>query len=155
MPEDKTPADGALTKAKLDPVDSAHTDAVPVPQVVTPPQTIAPIQFNQQVNLSIQQIPSSAWDRLSSDQVLEISKAIIAQTDAADKRQFDYAMEDIRRSSLGKRIAIASGSVVAIVGYAVSGYLAAHGQALVAACIAAPITTVLAVIVGNRFLDNN
>jgi hypothetical protein len=140
-------------------VAPASTKADPVEGVqlppLKPPQTIAPIQFNTQVNLSIQQIPTSAWDRLSSEQILEVSKQIIAQVDAADKRQFDYAMEEIRRSSSGKRIAIVCGSLVTAVGYAISGYLATHGQSLIAACIAAPITTVLAVLVGNRFLDRS
>ena len=96
-----------------------------------PPQTIAPVQFNQQVNLSIQQIPTSAWDKLSSEQIL-VSGQIIAQVDAADKRQFVYAMEKSRSSS-GKRMAIICGSVVTAVGYSISGYLASHGQSMVAA----------------------
>lgn len=129
----------------------------PTPEVqlppLRPPQTIAPVQFNQQVNLSIQQIPSSAWDRLSAEQIMEVSKQIISQVEAADKRQYDYAMEDIRRSSAGKRMAVICGSLVTAAGYSIAGYLAAHGQSLVAACIVLPITTVLAVIVGNRFLD--
>jgi hypothetical protein len=120
-----------------------------------PPQTIAPVQFNQQVNLSIQQIPTSAWDKLSSEQILEVSKQIIGQVDAADKRQYEYAMEEIRHSSSGKRMAVICGSVVTAAGYLISGYLAAHGQSLVAACISLPITTVLAVLVGSRFIDRS
>lgn len=155
MPENDTENGGALAPAKARVEgEQPATSEITLPSV-KPPQTIAPIQFNQQVNLSIQQIPPSAWDRLTAEQIMDISKAIIKQADAADQRQYDYAMEDIRRSSAGKRMAVVCGSLVTAAGYGIAGYLAAHGQSLVAACIVLPITTVLAVIVGNRFLDRS
>lgn len=135
-------------------VDQPSLEGVQLPPL-KPPQTIAPVQFNQQVNLSVQQIPTSAWDKLSAEQILHISQQIIAQVDAADKRQYEYAMEEIRRSSSGKRTAIICGCVVTAVGYLISGYLATKGEGLVAACISLPITTVLAVLVGNRFIDRS
>ena len=145
MPEDITNGDGAA-----DLTTSPDTQALPP---VVPPHTSAPVQFNQQLNLSIQQIPTSAWDRLTPAQVVDISKTIIGQIDASDKRHFDYAMEEIKRSSAGKRVSIVCGSVVALLGYGITGYLAMHGHDLIAMAIALPITTVLAVIIGRRFLD--
>jgi hypothetical protein len=129
---------------------SAQSQVMPP---VVPPQTAAPVQFNQQVNLSIQQIPSSAWDRLSPEQVVDISKTIISQLDATDKRHYEYAIEEIRRSSAGKKLALIFGSLVAIMGYGMTAYLGMHGHELIAMAIALPITTVLAMIVGRRFLD--
>lgn len=72
---------------------------------VNPPSTKAPVQFNQQVNF-YQQIPQTAWDRLAPEHIVDLSKAIIAQIDVADKRQFDYAMEHARKEQSGKRLAI-------------------------------------------------
>ena len=119
---------------------------------VVPPQTKAPIQFNQQVNLSIQQIPPSAWDRLSPEQIVDISKTIVGQIDATDKRQFDYAMDEVKRSASGKKIAMACGSLVAVAGFGATAYLAMNSHELVALAIALPLATVIAMIVGNRFL---
>jgi hypothetical protein len=130
----------------------AAADATPLPPVV-PPATKAPIQFNQQVNLSIQQIPSSAWDRLSPDQILEISKMIVTQIDSTDKRHFDYAMDAVKRSASGKRLSIACGSVIALAGFGATLYLSLQGHEFVAMGVALPLGTILAVIIGNRFLD--
>jgi acetamidase/formamidase len=126
--------------------------AEPVLPTVVPPQTKAPIQFNQQVNLSIQQIPTTAWDRLSPDQVVAISKMIIEQIDATDKRHFDYAMDQVKRLSSGKKIALACGSLVSVAGFAATAYLSINNHELVALAIALPLATVIAMIVGNRFL---
>jgi len=119
---------------------------------VIPPQTSVPVQFNQQLNLSIQQIPTSAWDRLSPDQVVEISKMIVSQIDASDKRQFDYAMDEVKRSSSGKKTAICFGAIIALAGFTATTYLSLHGHELAGLTIALPLATIIAVIVGNRFL---
>jgi hypothetical protein len=95
----------------------AAADTAALPPVV-PPATKSPIQFNQQVNLSIQQIPSSAWDRLSADQILEISKMIVT-----------------------------------LAGFGATLYLSLQGHEFVAMGVALPLGTILAVIIGNRFLD--
>ena len=152
MPEGKELNGASKSGAKSDAIEKSPEPSITLPPV-SPPQTIAPMQFNQQVNFSIQQIPTSAWDRLSSEQILEISKEIISQNDSADKRQFDYAMEEIKHSSGGKRLSVICGSVVTAIAYGIAGYLATHEQTMVAACIALPVTTVLAVIIGNRFMD--
>jgi hypothetical protein len=76
------------------PQHSIEPAAFPLPPVV-PPATKAPVQFNQQVNLSIQQIPSTAWDRLAPEQIVDISKMIVNQIEATDKRHFDYAMDEV------------------------------------------------------------
>ena len=119
---------------------------------VAPPVTKTPVQFNQQVNI-YQQIPQTAWDRLTAEQVVELSKVIVQQIDTADKRQFDYAISQAKSEHDGKKLAIACGSAVAILGFSVKGYLALHGQVVPALSISLPLATILAVIVGKRFLD--
>ena len=125
----------------------------PVLPLVVPPQTSAPVQFNQQLNLSVQQIPPSAWDRLSAEQLVDISKMIVTQIDKTDQRHFDYAMEHVKRSASGKRVAIWCGGLIFFVGIAATSYLATHGHEISALAISLPLATILAIVVGNRFLD--
>ena len=122
-----------------------------LPQVA-PPATKTPVQFNQQVNI-YQQIPQSAWDRLRAEQIVELSKIIVQQIDTADKRQFDYAISQVNSEHTGKKIAIICGSAVAILGFSATAYLALNGQVVPALSISLPLATILAVIVGKRFLD--
>ena len=123
-----------------------------LPQVTPPSTTKTPVQFNQQVNV-YQQIPPSAWDRLTPEQVVELSKVIVNQIDIADKRQFDYAVQQAESETAGKKIAIICGALVALVGFGGAAYLGIHGQVAVAMSISVPITTILAILVGKRFLD--
>ena len=138
---------------KEDPVEVVKAEPVEAEQLplVTPPSTKAPVQFNQQVNV-YQQIPPSAWDRLNADQIMDLSKRIIDQIDVADKRQFDYAIEDAKSVKSGKRAAMAWGSVIAIAGFTATVFLAMNGHEMIALTISLPLATILAIIVGNRFL---
>lgn len=132
-------------------VRAEPAEAEPQLPPVSPPSTKAPVQFNQQVNV-YQQIPQSAWDRLTADQVLDLSKRIIEQIDVADRRQFDYALEDAKAQQSGKRTAIWVGALIAIAGFAATLFLATHGHELIALSVSLPLATILAVVVGNRFL---
>ena len=84
---------------------------------------------------------------------MDLSKAIIAQIDVADRRQFDYAMEAARKEQSGKRLAIICGALIAVAGYGATTWLAIHGQSVAALSISLPLTTVLAMVIGNRFLE--
>lgn len=64
------------------------TDPPSLPPVV-PPQTATPFQVNQQFN--VQQIPPKVWDKLSPEQIFELSKNVIAQVDKIDERHFEHA----------------------------------------------------------------
>jgi hypothetical protein len=139
------PANDPREIVKAEPVD------LELPPVA-PPVTKTPVQFNQQVNI-YQQIPQTAWDRLTADQVVELSKVIVQQIDTADKRQFDYAISQAKSEHDGKKLAIICGSGVAALGFTVTTYLAIHGQIVPALSISLPLATILAVIVGKRFLD--
>lgn len=47
---------------------------------------------------------------------------------------------------------MAWGSVIAIAGFAATVYLATSGHEMIALTISLPLATILAIIVGNRFL---
>ena len=48
---------------------SGESEKPDLPPPPNPPQTKTPVQFNQQLNY-YQQIPSSAWDGLSNEQIV-------------------------------------------------------------------------------------
>jgi hypothetical protein len=85
--------------------------------------------------------------------VAELSKVIVNQIDIADKRNFEYALKQADSENAGKKMAIVCGSVVALAGFAGAAYLAIHSQPVVALSISLPITTILATLIGKRFLD--
>jgi hypothetical protein len=155
MPERKeqqAPEAQPLKNNGVEIVKADPTGLAPELPPVSPPQTKTPVQFNQQVNV-YQQIPPSAWDRLNPEQVVELSKVIVQQIDVADKRQFDYAIQKNKSSCSGKKTAIVCGSAITIGGFGATIYLGMHAHELIALSIALPLATILAVIVGNRFLE--
>jgi hypothetical protein len=136
-------------------VEIVKAEPVEVDQLptVTPPSTKAPVQFNQQVNI-YQQIPQSAWDRLTADQVMDLSKTIIQQIDIADKRQFDYAVDQAKKEESRKTFTSICGTLVAIVGFGLTAYLAMHGHEMISLTISLPLATILAIIVGNKVIGS-
>jgi hypothetical protein len=77
----------------------------------------------------------------------------LIEADATDKRHFDYAMNQAKIDDDNQRLSIRIGALIAIAGFAGSALLAMYGHELAAVSISLPLTTVLAVIVGNRFLQ--
>jgi hypothetical protein len=73
MPDDSVPTE--LQTAAAEPIEATASAANSEPPSVVPPKTKAPVNFNQQNNF-YQQIPTSAWDRLSNEQVVDLSKQI-------------------------------------------------------------------------------
>ena len=143
----------ASDKSDQQPLDLKSTDAEPVvvdsqriPPVV-PPHTATPFQFNQ---VNIQQIPPKVWDKLSPEQIFELSQRIIDQVETMDKRQFDIAKERNATQARSRSIAMIAGGIVAIAGIGASTYLASAGNAIVAGIIATFLATIIAVIVGNK-----
>jgi len=80
---------------------------------------------------------------------------IIKQIEITDQRHFDFARESVKRRAAGMIVAIICGSVIAVSGYASVVWLAVKGHDLAAAIVGLPITTVLAMVVGNRFLSRD
>lgn len=129
------------------------TEGEPVAGILLPPlpKTSSPIEFKQQIN--IYQIPQSAWDRLNQDQTMELTKAILERADAIDQRHFEYAKEKAQATQAGKKLAIVVGAAITVVGYVIAALLAFYGHEMAAVTVSLPITTILAIVIGNRFLD--
>jgi hypothetical protein len=136
------------SKLPLDPVAPQ-----PLPPVV-PPQTSTPFLINQPSQVNIQQIPPKVWDRLSSDQIVDIAKMIVSQVEKMDDHQFDLAKERTKTGASTRTLALIVGAIVSLAGLAAATYLATHENAVVGGIIAAFLATILAVIVGNRFLGD-
>ncbi len=132
---------------------SGESEKPDLPPPPNPPQTKTPVQFNQQLNY-YQQIPSSAWDGLSNEQIVDLSKSILIQMDRFDERQFKFAMDQAKKLDSTRRRILFSGSSVAIIGFAIAAYLALNGHTFVAMSISIPLATILAVIVGNKIVGS-
>lgn len=124
------------------------------PPQISPPKTKAPVQFNQQVNV-YQQIPPSAWDRLSADQVVDLSKEILRVMDATDSRQFQYAMDQAKRGDTSRTRTTIAGTVITVIAFGLTAYLAIAGHEIIAMSISLPLATILAIVVGNKIVGGN
>ncbi len=143
MPDDSQEDDFQLTP----PIGSEPVVLPPV----SPPATKTPFQLNQQIN--IQQIPPKAWDKLSPDQIVELSKVIVAQIEKSDERQYNWAMTQAVNAVKAQARALWIGGVVALGGVAAVTYLSATGNQLVAAILGTFLATLVAVVVGNHFVE--
>jgi hypothetical protein len=65
----------------------------------------------------------------------------------------DYAIEKVKSGASGKKMAIVAGCVITVAGYGLSAALALYGHEMAALAISLPITTILALVIGIRFLD--
>lgn len=135
------------------PGEAAPQSGEVIPGVLLPPlpKTDSPVEFKQQIN--VYQIPQNAWDRLNQEQTVQLTKMILERADAMDKRHFEYAMEKSKQNQAGKQRAMILGTLITIAGYAASGLLAAYGHEMASVSIALPLTTILAMVIGNRFLE--
>jgi hypothetical protein len=144
-----------------DSVDPDRDSAIVVPSIraeelpaINPPQTKTPVSFNQQVN-NFQQIPPSAWDGLTPDQRMELTRQILAQMDSMDKRHYDFAVDHVKADARRGVIGAICGGIIAILGFSIAAYLATHGQTIVALSVSMPLATILAIIVGNRVVSRS
>lgn len=150
MPKDNGETEQkALSGQESDGPNGEPVDSIPNP-LATLPGTKLPVQFNQQVN--VYNIPQSAWDRLNPDQVMELTKVILEQADATDKRHFEFAMNEAKLEDHGKKLSMKIGLGITVAGFAGAVALGFYGHELASLAVSLPITTILAVIVGNRFI---
>ena len=138
------------TPSQQDPSGITPKDSQPLP-VLQPPNTKTPLQFNQQVNV-YQQIPPNAWNSLSQAQVFELTKDILKLSDVIDKRHFDHATNLIDKRSARDKISMFIGGMIALLGIGGAIYLGTAGHDMIALSISLPLATILAVVVGRRFL---
>ena len=125
-----------------------HVKAEPVLPPVVPPSTKTPFQFNQQIN--IQQIPTRAWEKLSAEQIIDLTKTIVQQIEKSDERQFNLSLEQAKSSARTQRTAMFIGGAISIVGFAAATYLATQGHQVIGGMLATFLATVIAVTIGNR-----
>ena len=83
---------------------------------------------------------------------MELTKVILDQADATDKRHFEFATEQAKRDDSGKKLSIIVGGIISLAAFVAAGLLAVKGHDTAAITISLPLTTILALIVGNRFL---
>lgn len=145
MPEDSNAKTQNDDMAEI--IPAAKTDELPP---ISPPQTKTPVTFNQQINY--QQIPPSAWDGLTPDQRMELSKNILEKMDAIDERHYNFAVKHIDIETKRGTIRAICGTLIALLGFGTSAYLATHNQTLAGLTISLPLATIIAVVVGNRFI---
>jgi len=147
MPDNVEPLEDDSSTGLQPSVDDSSS-----PPEIVPPKTKAPVQFNQQNNF-YQQIPNTAWDRLSPDQVVELSKRILDHANELDKRDYDFAKDRIGREDQRGKRNLYLGSVIVVVAFSVAGYLSIHGHEFIASTISLPLVTLLAMLVGNKLKD--
>jgi hypothetical protein len=145
MPEKDEAKNTADEKAEI--VSTSKTDELPP---ITPPQTKTPITFNQQINY--QQIPPSAWDGLTPEQRMELSKAILEKMDSMDERHYNFAVRHVDIETKRGTIRAVCGTLIALLGFGLTAYLALHGQVFVGLTISLPLATIIAIVVGSRFV---
>lgn len=127
------------------------TDAESALPPIVPPATKTPFQFNQQIN--IQQIPTRAWEKLSADQIVDLTKTIVSQIEKSDERQFNWAMEQAKSSGETQRVAMAIGGVIALVGFGTATYLTVQGHQVIGGMLATFLATVISVTIGNKLIQ--
>lgn len=133
------------------PNEAKDEPAKTLPQVV-PPKTKAPFTVNQQVNY-FHQMPPRAWEKLSAEQITELSKVALEQFGKMDHRHYDLAIREADQQSDSDRRSQRIGGLIAFSGLVALTYLAAIEQTLVAACLAVFLATIIGVVVGKKILD--
>ena len=113
------------------------------------PGTGAGLQFNQ---LNIQQIPPSALDRLSPDQVLAFYQSTLEHMESADSRRFEFAMAHSKREGTAEKRNVWIGGLLGIAGLVVACVLALRGHEAVAMAVVSFLATIIAVVVGSKLL---
>ena len=113
-----------------------------------PPATKTPFQVNQQFN--IQQIPPRAWERLSPEQIVDVSKTVLDQVERMDQRQFTWAMKEVERNEKQGKLSTVIGGILAAAGILATTYLAVSGHEVIAAILGTFLASIIAVVVGSR-----
>jgi hypothetical protein len=134
-----------LKNTPLDPDPSSERNALPP---VVPPKTAAPSTFNQQVN--IQQIPPKVWDKLSAEQIVDMTKTILGADQRMDERYFSLALEQAKQAGASARTSMIIGAALAVMGIAATTYLAASGGTVIAAILGTSLVTLVSVVLGRQ-----
>jgi hypothetical protein len=101
-----------------------------------------------------QQIPSRAWEKLSADQIVDLTKTIVNQIEKSDERQFNWAVEQAKSSSTTQRLAMCIGGVIAVAGIGLTAYLAMSGHEVIAGMLGTFLVTIISCAIGNRMFGS-
>jgi len=104
------------------------------------------------MQVSITNLPATAWNKLSSAQLEKILLNVLEVTKTQDDRRFQLSMEQFAAANRSAMHTRYLGAFVATVGLGAAVYLASIGQATAAATIGTVVATLVAVIVGKRVL---
>ena len=126
--------------------DSVTPAAVPL---VPSPPTDAGFQFNQ---LNVQQIPQTALDKLSSEQLAGLLESALSHSDKLDERRFRFAMDRAEKESSSNKLTTIVGGVIAIGGFSTLAALTYMDNDIVAGIVATFLATIIAVVVGSKLL---
>ena len=119
------------------------------PELVPPdkPETSLPIRFEQSL---VTDIPSDVWRQLSQEQLYQLAEKIIEMTRRSQEQRFELERESAKREDSRSTRDVFFGTIVVVVGYGASLYLALSGQKEVALSISTPLTALVAVVIGRR-----
>ena len=124
--------------------------AEPAKPVVALPKASGPIAVRVHNQLSMQQIPPSAIDKLSSNEIAEVLESSLASLDAHDRRVARFALDRTRmREDADKRQVYVGGSLAAL-GLVLVGILASLGERDVAMMLVVLLATVTGVTTGGK-----
>lgn len=119
------------------------------PELVPPdePETSFPIRFEQNL---VPNIPSDVWRKLSQEQLHQLVEKIVEMTFRSQEQRFELERESAKREDSRSTRDVFFGTIVVVVGYGASLYLALSGQKEVALSISTPLTALVAVVIGRR-----
>lgn len=131
------------------PPDPNSQDEKPGPNEPAP-KTDAPIAqvFNQQNNFNA--IPTTAWDRLSSDQTVDLTKFLVENVSQTEEKRLNHEAHRLNIEAQRVNLSILIGFLLAVVGIAAIAYLGLNGQTQIAGNLATALTTLIAVVTGAR-----
>ena len=109
------------------------------PEPVPPdePETSFPVRFEQSL---VPSIPSDVWRKLSQEQLHQLVEKIVEMTFRSQERRFELEQESAKREDSRSTREALFGTIVVVVGYGASLYLALNGQKEVALSISTPLT---------------
>lgn len=113
------------------------------------PERPGPVAIRDHSQFSMQQIPPSAMDKLSSGDVVEILESSLAKLDVHDQRASESAADRVqKREDADKRQIYVGGSLAAL-GLVLVGILAWLGERDVAMMLVVFLATVVGVTIGG------
>ena len=134
--------------AGRDPVSAGR--AGPAKPVLALPKASGPVALRVHDQFRMPQIPPSAMDKLSSNEIAKVLESSLASLDAHDQQVTRIALDRTRiREDADKRQIYVGGSLAAL-GLVLVGILARLGEGDVAMMLVVFLATVIGVTIGGK-----